>query len=55
MMVKQDANGGKIDMTERIVRVVEATRQMHTMAPLAMPTRRKAACYLRISTRSDEQ
>ena len=42
-------------MTERIVRVVEATRQMHTMAPLAMPTRRKAACYLRISTRSDEQ
>ena len=42
-------------MTERIVRVVEATRQMHTMVPLAMPTRRKAACYLRISTRSDEQ
>ena len=25
------------------------------MAPMAMPTRRKAACYLRISTRSDEQ
>ena len=42
-------------MTERIVRVVEATRQMHTMAPLRALTRRKAACYLRISTRSDEQ
>ena len=40
---------------ERKVRIVEATRQMHTLAPLAMPTRRKAACYLRISTRSDEQ
>lgn len=42
-------------MTERIVRKVEATRQMHTMAPLRALTRRKAACYLRISTRSDEQ
>lgn len=42
-------------MTERIVRKVEATRQMHTMAPLRTLTRRKAACYLRISTRSDEQ
>ena len=42
-------------MSERIVRVVEPTRQMHTLAPLSMPTRRKAACYLRISTRSDEQ
>ena len=42
-------------MTERIVRKVEATRQMHTMAPLRAMTRRKAACYLRISTRSDEQ
>ena len=42
-------------MTERTVRVVQPTRHMHTLAPLSMHTRRKAACYLRISTASDEQ
>ena len=42
-------------MTERTVKIVQPTRQMHTLAPLSMHTRRKTACYLRISTASDEQ
>jgi hypothetical protein len=47
--------GEERKMTERTVKIVQPTRQMHTLAPLSMHTRRKAACYLRISTASDEQ
>ena len=52
--MKED-RGSDQDMTERTVKIVQPTRQMHTLAPLSMHTRRKAACYLRISTASDEQ
>ena len=40
---------------ERIVRKVEATRHMHTLAPLSMPTVRKTACYIRVSTLDESQ
>ena len=40
---------------ERIVRKVEATRHMHTLAPLSMPTIRKTACYIRVSTLDESQ
>ena len=42
-------------MTERVVRKVDATRQMHTLAPLAMPKLRKVAGYARVSTESEMQ
>ena len=42
-------------MTERVVRKVEATRHMHTLAPLSMPTVRKTACYIRVSTMDESQ
>lgn len=40
---------------ERVVKKVAATRQMHTLAPLAMPTVRKTACYIRVSTLDESQ
>ena len=40
---------------ERTVRKVEATRHMHTLAPLSMPTVRKTACYIRVSTLDESQ
>ena len=40
---------------ERVVKKVEATRQMHTLAPLSMPSVRKTACYIRVSTLDESQ
>lgn len=40
---------------DKIITKVEATKARHTFASLAMPTIRKTAAYLRVSTASDEQ